>query len=88
MTRLATQVRSDTALTELEIWIAETTEHLAALAEQATLGHLDWLSVATQERAHIGIVLYQTWLNLTDEQRKSIGVMSQTKARRILGLRT
>lgn len=59
---------------------------LRALRELVAAGRLDWLSLAIQERAHTGLVLYATWENLTAKERQSMGLMSQTKARKALGL--
>lgn len=67
--------------------LTEIDAQLNSLAEQAELGNLSWLTVAIQERAHLGIVMYATWSRLTPKERLDVGVMSQTSARARLGLR-
>jgi len=67
--------------------VTEIDAQLNALTEQAEIGNLSWLTVAIQERAHLGIVMYATWWRLTPKERLDVGVMSQTSARARLGLR-
>lgn len=66
--------------------VEEITSRLRALQEQVDIGQLDWLSLAIQERAHTGVVLYKTWSNLSLKERQAMGEMHQTKARKMLGL--
>jgi hypothetical protein len=57
---------------------------LQGMRHSASLGLQTWADVALYERAIMGMVLYGTWIRLSDKERDIIGRMNQSTARRKL----
>lgn len=54
------------------------------LTTAAEIGQISWAMLALIERAYMGIIMYRTWVQLTDCERLSLGSTSQTSAQRLL----
>jgi hypothetical protein len=54
------------------------------LAQAAKAGQVPWTTVALNERAYLGMTLYDTYVQLSDEDRIAFGRLSPTAARRMM----
>ena len=72
------------ALTQ-HAWRMELPYALTALLSQAArAGQVAWGTVALHEIAYLGIIFYETYVHLTEEERAALGRLSPTAARKMV----
>jgi hypothetical protein len=61
-------------------------QEVTKLVAKAEIGQTTWEAVAMLEKAHMGLVTYNTYKQMTPQERARMGRINQTTARTRLGL--